>query len=60
MNPPSGGFVDGEFEGDLALNTNMASSLLSRFDVILLLLDQKNDEWDRQGQHLMDTLDLII
>eukprot|EP01084_Bolivina_argentea_P100195 179959_1 len=54
MNPPSGGFDE---DSDLALNTNMATSLLSRFDVILLLLDQKNDEWDRKvGQHLMDNL----
>ena len=34
MNPPSGGF---DINNDLSLNTNMASSLLSRFDVILLL-----------------------
>eukprot|EP01083_Nonionella_stella_P111989 328915_1 len=54
MNPPSGGF---DAMSDLSLNTNMASSLLSRFDVILLLMDQKNDEWDRAvGQHLMDNL----
>merc|ERR1712228_667760 len=51
MNPPSGGFEQGK---ELAINTNIASSLLSRFDLILLLIDQKNCDWDRRvGQHLM-------
>lgn len=39
----------GDFGRDqLPITVGIASPLLSRFDVVLTLLDQKNDEWDRQ------------
>ena len=39
---------------DLSVNTALSSPLLSRFDVILVLLDTSNDEWDeRLAQHLL-------
>ena len=33
----------------LTVNLGMATPLLSRFDVILLLLDKPNKEWDMQA-----------
>ena len=54
MNPPPGGFDD---KSTLSINVGMQSSLLSRFDILLLLLDRKNNEWDKKvGSHLMNDL----
>ena len=42
---------------DLSVNTALSSPLLSRFDVILVLLDTSNDEWDEKlAQHLLMAL----
>lgn len=61
VNPKSGrirtevgngsGSVDGfddETAESMPITVGIASPLLSRFDVILTLLDQHNEEWDRQ------------
>lgn len=42
---PKGRF---DLEQSLTVNTSLASPLISRFDLILVLLDKRNDEWDEQ------------
>ncbi len=44
-----------DHDADLSVNIAMASPLLSRFDLILLMLDTRNAEWDRcVTEHLLD------
>ena len=42
---PKGRF---DLEQSLTVNTSLASPLISRFDLILVLLDKRNDEWDQR------------
>lgn len=44
----SGGDPELDDREQLPITVGIASPLLSRFDVILTLLDQKNEDWDRQ------------
>lgn len=45
-------------DADLSINTALAGPLLSRFDVILLLLDKQDEDWDaRVTRHILDSLD---
>jgi len=46
-----------DFDADLSVNTALATPLLSRFDLVLLLLDKQNKEWDRRVvDYIMDSL----
>lgn len=42
------GTADGDGEETLPITVGIASPLLSRFDVVLTLLDQHNEEWDKR------------
>ena len=49
INPVGGKFVDGE-----EMKTRLGNPLLSRFDLILMLKDNKNSEWDRMtSDHIL-------
>ncbi|XP_015190524.1 PREDICTED: DNA helicase MCM9-like isoform X1 [Polistes dominula] len=51
INPDGGTFIDGE-----EWKTRLGNPLLSRFDLILLLKDNKNQEWDKMASdHILRT-----
>ncbi|KAI4503342.1 hypothetical protein M0802_001564 [Mischocyttarus mexicanus] len=51
INPDGGTFIDGE-----EWKTRLGNPLLSRFDLILLLKDNKNPEWDKMASdHILKT-----
>ena len=49
-NPKRGTFDDRE---SLAVNTGLAPPLLSRFDVVLVLRDARDPEWDERASHIL-------
>jgi DNA helicase MCM9 len=39
----------------LSINTSLSGPLLSRFDIVLVLQDMKNPDWDaRVADHILD------
>lgn len=50
-----------DHDADLSVNTALATPLLSRFDLVLLMLDKHNSTWDEQVvSYIMDGLERPI
>lgn len=58
---PKNLYTMSEPEGASCLNIGIASPLLSRFDIILILRDERDKEWDaRVSEHLMSQVGRLI
>ena len=43
------------------MNTTLSGPLLSRFDIVLVLLDTQNDDWDKiVSSHILKEVSLLV
>jgi len=55
---PKGKF---DAEESVSVNTSLPAPLLSRFDLVLLLLDSQSEEWDRQvSDHVLTGMNMDV
>ena len=43
------------------MNTTLSGPLLSRFDIVLVLLDTQNDDWDKiVSSHILKEVSFVV